>query len=174
MTSTFLRRTTSVAVLLGALALAAVSVAASNTTVTTHKTSQGKILANSKGFSLYNFPKDTQGGKGKAPKITCYGKCATAWPPVLVKKGAKVVAGSHSGVNSKMLGTTKRRDGSLQVTYNGWPIYSYGGDSNAGDSTGEGVQQFGAAWYLLKTNGQQVKCPQGEGPSKSGCLPQTY
>jgi predicted lipoprotein with Yx(FWY)xxD motif len=172
MKSTFLRKTTIVAVLVGALALAAIAAASSNTTVTTHKTSHGKVLSNSKGFSLYQFAKDTQGGKGKSPKITCYGKCATAWPPLLVKKGAKVVAAG--GVNQKLLGTAKRRDGSLQVTYNGWPLYTYAGDSKAGQTTGQGVNQFGAAWYLLKTNGQLIKCPQGQGPSTSGCLPQSY
>jgi predicted lipoprotein with Yx(FWY)xxD motif len=170
--STFLRRTTFVAMLISALALAAVAVAATNTTVTTHKTSQGKTLSNSKGFSLYNFAKDTQGGKGKSAKSNCYGQCATAWPPLLVKKGGKVV--SAGGVNQKLLGTTKRHDGSLQVTYNGWPLYTYGGDSKAGDSTGEGVKQFGAAWYLLKTSGQVVKCPAQQAPSSSGCLPQSY
>jgi hypothetical protein len=89
-----------------------------------------------------------------------------------VKKGGKVV--SAGGVNSRLLGTTKRHDGTLQVTYNGWPLYTYGGDSKAGDTTGEGVKQFGAAWYLLKTSGQLVKCPKNQSPSSSGCLPQTY
>jgi predicted lipoprotein with Yx(FWY)xxD motif len=174
MRSTILRRTTFVVALVGALALAAVAVAASNTTVKTRNTSQGKILANSHGLSLYMFVKDKQGGRGKSPKITCYGQCATAWPPLLVSKGGKVQAAKGSGVNQKLLGTAKRRDGKLQVTYNGWPLYTYGGDSGPGDTTGQGVIQFGAAWYLLNTKGQLVKCPKNQGPSTSGCLPQGY
>ena len=65
MRSNFLRRTIPVIVLLAALALAAIAGAASDTTVTTHRTSKGKVLANSRGFSLYMFKKDKQGGKGK-------------------------------------------------------------------------------------------------------------
>jgi hypothetical protein len=77
-------------------------------------------------------------------------------------------------VNPRLLGTAKRRDGKIQLTYNGWPLYTYAGDSKAGDTTGQGVSQFGAAWYLLKTNGQLIKCPPDQAPTSSGCLPQRY
>lgn len=174
MKSHVLRRARLLVPLLGALTLASAALAASNTTVSTHKTDRGKALSDSRGFSLYQFVKDTRGSKRKAPKITCYGSCARVWPPLLVRKGGRALARSRSGVNPRLLGTAKRRDGSLQVTYNGWPLYTYGGDSRAGDATGEGVIQFGAAWYLLRTNGQLVKCPKGQGPSTSGCVPQSY
>lgn len=174
MRSTVPRRSMFIVALVGALATAAVAVAASNTTVNTHTTSRGKVLSNSHGFSLYMFMKDKQGGHGKTLKITCYGDCATAWPPLLVKSGGKAVAARASGINQRLLKTARRRDGTLQVTYNGWPLYTYAGDGRAGQTSGEGVKQFGAAWYLLKTSGQLVKCPSGQGPSTSGCLPQSY
>ncbi len=178
MRSTVLRRSTFLSALLGALVLAAVAVAASNTTVTTHNTSKGKILSNSRGFSLYMFAKDKQGSGGKAPKITCYGQCAKIWPPLLVSKNGKVVAGNGSSVNQHLLGTARRRDGKVQATYNGWPLYLYVPDTKPGQTHGEGAVQFGAAWYLLNTKGQLVKhgtnCPPGYQMTPSGCLPQNY
>lgn len=174
MSRTILRRSILTAAVLGVLGLAAIAVAASNTTVGTRSTKQGKVLANSRGFSLYNFAKDTQGTKRRPAKSTCYGNCATAWPALLIAKGGKVTAAARSGLNPKLLGTVKRRDGKLQATYNGWPLYTYAGDSKAGQTTGEGVKQFGGAWYLLKTNGQLVKCPKNQGPSTAGCVPQSY
>jgi predicted lipoprotein with Yx(FWY)xxD motif len=173
MTSTFLRRSIFIAALLGALASSAVAVATSNTTVTTHKTSRGKVLANSRGFTLYVFVKDTEGGKGKSAKSTCNGKCANTWPPLLVKNGGKAV--SAGGVNQKLLGTARRTDESTQVTYNGWPLYTNMSDPKAGTIVGEGVAQFGGRWYLLKTKGQEVTgCPPGYRMTPSGCLTQRY
>jgi|SRR5947209_10785165 len=173
---TALRRGMFATVLLGLLAMAGIALAASNTTVTSHGSTKGRILANSRGFSLYMFAKDKQGGKGKAAKSNCYGDCAKAWPPLLVSKGGKPVAAG--GVNSKLLGTTRRKDGKVEVTYNGWPLYTYVVDKKPGNIKGEGVVQFGAAWYVLNTKGQLVKngngCPPGYVKTSSGCLPQTY
>jgi predicted lipoprotein with Yx(FWY)xxD motif len=148
------RRTGLIAALLGALAIAAVAGAATGTGVGTHKTKRGTILASSHGFSLYMFAKDKKGGKS-----TCYGNCASVWPPLLTS--GKPVAIKGSGVNPKLLGTTKRSDGKLEVTYNGWPLYLYKPDRKAGDITGEGVNQFGAKWYLMNTAGQLVKPKSG-------------
>ena len=180
MTATILRRSTFTAALACMLGLAAIAVAASNnTTVGTHSSKQGKILANAKGFSLYNFAKDTQGVNGKQAKSTCYGHCAQVWPPLLVKGRGKPVAANRSGVNSKLLGTVRRKDGTVEVTYNGWPLYTYVPDKKPGDTVGQNVNQFGAKWYLLKANGSVIKpggnsCPPGYMMTSSGCLPQTY
>jgi len=147
------RRTVVAVVLLGALTVAAVASAA-GTGVGTHSTKRGKVLANSRGFSLYMFKKDKQHGNS-----TCYGQCAKVWPPLL--STGKPVALRGSGVNAKLLGTTKRRDGKLEVTYNGWPLYLYQPDRKAGQINGEGANQFGAAWYLLNTSGNIVKPKSG-------------
>src|SRR5579862_6964627 len=92
------------------------SPAASNATagrVTLHKTKVGNVLATSSGRTLYLFMADKHG------RSACYGKCATDWPP-LMKRG-KVSA--STGVKSKLFGTTKRKNGKLQVTYKGHPLY---------------------------------------------------
>ena len=161
------RRVSLVAVLFAALLGAAIASASGGTKVGTHQTDRGKVLANRHGFSLYMFKKDKQHGKS-----SCYRQCATAWPPLLTS--GKPVAIKGSGVNGKMLGTTRRNDGRRQVTYNGYPLYLYAPDSKAGDANGEGFVQFGAAWFLLNTRGNPVKCPQGEKASSSGCLPGGY
>src|SRR5260370_26062705 len=93
------------------------------------------------------FVKDKKGGKS-----TCYGQCARVWPPLLTS--ARPVAVKGSGVNAKLLGTTRRSDGKLEVTYNGYPLYLYAPDRKPGQTNGEGVSQFGAKWYLLDTAGQ--------------------
>jgi predicted lipoprotein with Yx(FWY)xxD motif len=142
------------AVLLGALVGAAIAGATGGTGVGTHNTKRGKVLANSRGFSIYMFKKDKQHGKS-----TCYGSCAKVWPPLLTT--GKPVAIKGSGVNPKLLGTTKRNDGKLEVTYNGWPLYRYQPDRKAGDINGEGANQFGAVWYLLNTSGNTVKPKSG-------------
>jgi ketosteroid isomerase-like protein len=69
-----------------------------------------------------------------------------------------------SGANASMIGTTARSDGKPQVTYNGHPLYLYAGDQKAGDTNGQGVTAFGAAWYALSAAGNQVS---GQ-PSSSG------
>ncbi len=121
-------------VVLGALVSSAVAVAASNTTITTHSTRRGRILSTSRGFSLYMHSNDKQGGKGNSPKSTCNGRCAETWRPLLVKKGGEAV--SAGGVNQKLLGTVRRTDGSTQVTYDGWPLYTNTSDPWVGTSRG--------------------------------------
>jgi predicted lipoprotein with Yx(FWY)xxD motif len=142
------------AVLLGALVGAAIASASSGTGVGTHNTKRGKVLANSHGFSIYMFAKDKQHGRS-----TCYGNCAKVWPPLTTS--GKPVALKGSGVNSKLLGTTTRSDHKVQVTYNGYPLYRWAGDSKPGDITGEGITQSGGKWYLLNTAGNIVKPKSG-------------
>ena len=104
----------------------------------------GSILVDDKGMSLYLYTKDTPNTS------TCYDKCATAWPALLTNGNA---VGS-SGVDASKFGTTTRTDGTIQVTYNGWPLYYFAKDKQPGDVTGQGV---GSVWYLVSTTGDAVK-----------------
>ena len=106
----------------------------------------GKILVNGHAQTLYLFEKDRHG------KSACYGPCAKFWPPALTT--GKPHAGS--GVKASLLGTTKRRDGKMQVTYNGHPLYAYAGDQKAGQANGEGSRAFGAEWYVMNAQGKKV------------------
>ncbi len=108
--------------------------------------SLGKVLVDSQGRTAYLFEKDT------GPKSTCSGACAVEWPPVTTN--GKPSAGT--GVTASMLGTTKRSDGTTQVTYNGHPLYLFQGDMKPGDATGENVSAFGAEWYVLSSAGHKV------------------
>jgi predicted lipoprotein with Yx(FWY)xxD motif len=114
-------------------------------TVGVESTSLGKILDDSQGRTLYLFQAD------KGTKSACFGPCATNWPPL---RSANPTAGS--GANGSMLGTTKRSDGQPQVTYNGHPLYTFKGDSSAGDTSGQGISAFGGLWYVVSPAGQQV------------------
>jgi predicted lipoprotein with Yx(FWY)xxD motif len=105
--------------------------------------SLGKILVDSQGRTVYLFKKDT------GPMSTCSGACATEWPPVT--STTKPTAGN--GATGSMLGTTKRSDGSTQVTYNGHPLYRYVGDAAAGDTNGQNLDFFGGKWYVLSPAG---------------------
>ena len=117
------------------------------TTIEARKTGLGTILVDSSGRSLYLFEKD------KGDKSSCSSACASAWPPVTTT--AKPT--TATGVSAAMLGTTKRADGTAEVTYNGHPLYTYAGDAAPGDTTGEGLNQFGAEWYVLSTHGTKVE-----------------
>jgi len=102
----------------------------------------GSFLVDSKGMTLYIFTKDTPNTS------TCYGGCATAWPPLLTT-GAPTAG---TGVTASLLGTTTRTDGTTQVTYNGWPLYYWAKDKVAGDTTGENVQNV---WFVITPDGMQ-------------------
>ena len=102
----------------------------------------GSFLVDSKGMTLYLYTKDVPNTSN------CYGGCATIWPPLLTTGAATAGA----GVTASLLGTTKRTDGTTQVTYNGWPLYYYAGDKAAGDTTGENVQ---GVWFVITPAGAQ-------------------
>ena len=106
----------------------------------------GSFLVDDKGLTLYLFTKDTPNTSN------CYDNCATAWSPLLTI--GDPVAGE--GVDASKLGTTTRTDGSVQVTYNGWPLYYYEEDKAAGDVTGQDV---GGVWYVVSAAGEQVTTP---------------
>ncbi len=128
---------------------AGVAVAATGThtgTVNTAATKYGAVLASSNGRTLYHLTAEKRG------KIACTGTCAKAWPPLTVKKGAKPTAGT--GVKQAKLGTIKRPDGSMQVTYNGYALYRYGDDTKKGDAKGEGENNV---WFAVSPAGALVK-----------------
>lgn len=128
-----------------AIALAGVT-ATGGTKVALRTTPLGRVLVDSKGITLYDFVAD------KHMASACYGACAALWPPLLTH--GKPVAGP--GVRASLLGTTKRRDGKLEVTYNGHPLYYYVVDRNPGQTTGQGLDQFGAPWWVLSGAGREV------------------
>ena len=105
----------------------------------------GKVLATSRGLTLYHYTDEIRG------KVDCKGACAKLWPPLLVKAGTKPSAGV--GLTASKLGTLRRPDGGTQVTYNGWPLYFFAGDSAPGDTNGEGQ---GGVWYVLDPTGNPI------------------
>ncbi len=104
------------------------------------------ILVDSKGFTLYDFHKD------KGTKSSCYGACASTWPPLTASGPPKAM----SGAEASKLGTTKRSDGTLQVTYAGHPLYTYVADTKPGEAKGNNFSSFGAEWYALQANGEEA------------------
>ena len=120
--------------------------AAASSTVSLRKTSLGQVLVSSRGRTLYLFAKDTSG------KSACSGACAQFWPPLL--SAAKPTAGP--GVKLSLLGRTKRSNGSMQVTYNGHPLYTYALDKQAGQTKGQGSNGFGAKWWAVSARGTAI------------------
>jgi predicted lipoprotein with Yx(FWY)xxD motif len=120
--------------------------AARATKVQLRRGSLGRYLVDGRGRALYLFEKD------RGSSSTCYGSCASVWPPLIA--GARVAHGA--GVSAARLGTTRRRDGGREVTYAGHPLYYYSGDSRPGQTAGEGLNQFGAKWYVLAAGGHKI------------------
>jgi predicted lipoprotein with Yx(FWY)xxD motif len=110
----------------------------------------GTVLVNGLGFTLYVFAPDKQSGKS-----TCYGECAKAWPPLVLPSGVKQ-APAGSGVKQALLGTTARTDGTVQVTYNKWPLYGWVIDSAPGQATGQDINNLGGKWYVITPEGQLI------------------
>jgi predicted lipoprotein with Yx(FWY)xxD motif len=106
----------------------------------------GRILVDSKGITLYDFPPD------RGTSSVCYGACAALWPPLLTQ--GKPVAGH--GARAALLGTTKRKDGKLQVTYGGHPLYFFVTDRKRGQTTGQGIDQFGGPWWVISAGGREI------------------
>ena len=131
---------------------------ASSSTVSVKSTSLGRILVDGSDRTLYLFAKDS------GPKSTCSGACSANWPPFTTR--SKPQAGS--GASSSAIKTTKRSDGKLQVIYNGHPLYYYSGDQSAGQMNGEGVNAFGAKWFVLSPAGDKVVKTGSSGSSSSG------
>jgi len=106
----------------------------------------GMVLVDSNGMTLYDFHKD------KGTTSSCYGPCAEGWPPMLTE-GEPTVG---NGATASKLGTTERKDGTMQVTYAGHPLYTFVEDKKPGEANGNDVSAFGAQWYALKGNGEEA------------------
>jgi predicted lipoprotein with Yx(FWY)xxD motif len=117
------------------------------TTVSTAGTSLGRVLVDGRGRTLYLFEKDTRSASA------CAGACAAYWPP-LIASGKPL---ARSGAKSSLLGTIKRRDGRLQVTYNHHPLYTFVQDTRKGQTNGEGLDTFGAEWYAVAPGGSKIE-----------------
>jgi predicted lipoprotein with Yx(FWY)xxD motif len=120
----------------------------------------GQILTDSKGDTVYVFDKDSNG------KSACGGSCAGVWPPVTTSGSPK----AGMGVAASKLGTTKRSDGSTQVTYAGHPLYTYTADTSPGATMGNGINSFGALWHAVRPDGSNapVSGLTGSGSSTTG------
>jgi predicted lipoprotein with Yx(FWY)xxD motif len=127
-------------------------------TVGISNTGIGQILVDSQGRSLYLFKAD------QGTKSACTGACAGAWPPLLVK--GKPTLGS--GINASLVGTATRPEGTTQLTYNGHPLYLFVKDMKAGETNGQGVSAFGAAWFALNAAGNQVSAQPSSSSTSGG------
>jgi len=104
----------------------------------------GETLVDADGRTLYAFTKDKDG------ESSCYGDCAVTWPALTVQ--GDPAAGD--GVESSLLATAERKDGSAQVTYKGMPLYYFSGDQQPGDANGQGV---GGSWFTVAPDGALVR-----------------
>lgn len=104
----------------------------------------GTVLVDAEGMTVYEFTEDS------GTTSSCYGECEAAWPPVAAS--GKPSAGE--GAMSSALGTTKRKDGTLQVTYEGHPLYTFSGDEAAGEANGS---ELDGTWFVLDEAGSAVK-----------------
>ena len=106
----------------------------------------GQILTAASGMTVYLFMPDAQGSP------TCTDACAQAWPPLTVDDASQVTGGD--GVDASLLGTVEHPGAGTQVTYNGWPLYLFSGDSAPGDTNGQGQ---GGVWYVLDPTGNAIQ-----------------
>jgi predicted lipoprotein with Yx(FWY)xxD motif len=137
-------RALAIFLLAATLVTASASAASPRAKVLVHVTSVGGVLADARGHTLYSYALD----KGRTP--TCYGACASLWTPFLTS--AKPLAGL--GAKLALLGTTKRKDGKLQVTYAGHPLYFFTAETKAGQLKGQGLE---GSWWALAASGAKVK-----------------
>ena len=153
------RLVTAVAAVAGAgvLALAAAASTGKATVKAADNPSIGTIVVGATGLTLYHYADD------HGSVVKCNGACANQWPPVLVAAGAKPVAGP--GIIASKLGTVKRPDGTTQVTYAGWALYRFAGDSRGGQINGQGLEK---EWYALAPSGKIVKLIPSKESASSG------
>jgi len=114
--------------------------------LTVVRSSYGPVIADGRGEALYLF------GRDRSKRSRCYGACARAWPPVLTR--GKPRAGK--GIKARLLGTTKRKNGRLQVTYRNHPLYYYVADA-PGRILCQNVDEFGGLWLVVKPSGNPVR-----------------
>jgi predicted lipoprotein with Yx(FWY)xxD motif len=135
-------------VLASVVLVATIAVAAHATAqVNTRQTAFGRILVDTNGRTLYLFAPDKNG------KSTCYGQCATFWPPLIATKAPKTGA----GLKASRFGTTVRKGGKVQVTYDHHPLYRFAEDAKAGQTKGEGLNEAGGLWWVVSPAGAAIK-----------------
>ena len=129
--------------------------AAGLTLASTNDPTLGAYLTGLNGMTLYLYTKDT-------PDVSvCTGTCATTWPPLTVASGATITGPSGATAS---FATITRADGTMQVTYNHWPLHYYAKDAKAGDTTGQNV---GKIWFVMPLNGQFSAPAPAASPSAS-------
>jgi predicted lipoprotein with Yx(FWY)xxD motif len=116
------------------------------TSIALRNSAFGPILVDGSGRTLYLFEADPK------DMSTCNGDCVSVWPPLIAHSTPQAAA----GINQSLLTTTTRKDGSLEVVYNGHPLYYFVSDKQAGDTTGEAISSFGAEWYVLSASGGKI------------------
>ena len=134
------------------VAMAATMSSKSGTVRASHNAKYGSLLVSAAGMTLYHYSPDKHG------LVKCTAACAKFWPPLVVPRGTKPKAGA--GVSAAKLSTVKRPDGSTQVTYAGFPLYRYSGDSKPGDVKGQG---FEGVWHAVSSAGTLAKASGGAG-----------
>jgi predicted lipoprotein with Yx(FWY)xxD motif len=142
-----IKLTVFVAVLAAGVLATAAYATTKMSTIALKKTAVGKVLVGPNGRTVYLFTAD------KGGKSVCYGQCAKYWPPVITK--GKPHAGT--GIKAKLLGVTKRKNGTLQTTYHGHPLYYFLLDKKVGDIKGQGYVHFGGTWWVLSAAGTKIK-----------------
>ena len=115
-------------------------------TVTVRRSAYGRVIFDGRGRALYLFTRE----RSTTPR--CYGDCAKAWPPFLTKGSPR----AGRGARGSLLGTTRRSDGTTQVTYRGHPLYYYVGDRRAGQILCQNVVEFGGRWLVVSPSGRAV------------------
>ena len=120
----------------------------------------GSIVVNAKGLTLYHASHESAG------TIKCTGNCVYFWFPVTVSAKQKIVLGK--GINRAKVGTIKRSNGALQVTYNKLPLYRYYLDRKPGQAKGQGFKDSAGTWYAVSTSGKVVTTPAGGGGGGGG------
>jgi predicted lipoprotein with Yx(FWY)xxD motif len=126
---------------------AAPTTVAAGASVAVGKSNFGPILFDGRGYALYAFTRDP------ARRATCYGACAKAWPPYIVR--SRPSAGK--GTKGSLIGVTRRTDGKLQATYAGRPLYYYVGDRTPGAVLCQNVKEFGGYWLVVRGSGKLVR-----------------
>jgi predicted lipoprotein with Yx(FWY)xxD motif len=134
------------AALFAASDMAAPSAGAAKPTLTVRSSNYGRILFDGSNRALYAFTRDPRA------RTTCYGACAVAWPPYIVRGTLRAGAGT----TRSLLGTTRRRDGKRQLTYAGKPLYYYVHDGR-GQVLCQNVREFGGLWLVVRPNGRLVR-----------------
>jgi predicted lipoprotein with Yx(FWY)xxD motif len=145
----------SILVLAGAIALSGsasgapptATVAAKHAVVKTRHDALGTYLVDRRGRTLYLFRKD------KGRRSRCYGACAANWPPVTTREKPE----AEGRAKQSLLSTSRRRNGARQVVYNGHPLYRFIADGSPGDTNGQGLNAFGARWYVVAPSGRAIR-----------------